>query len=280
MKTRFLFILLLVTNSVFAKIKVIEDRAIEAQHKRMVFEKWGDFYPYPKHKKILWVKIQTNFAASTVWGYRLYGIPFNNSTTRRNRRYKEGKDIRPLKPTGLQNQRFSERVVEKKETDKIKEETTDLKNKSKRDFAHWTSVTASADPLWLLYYKRMLNALKVFPEKPKDYKEWILPNDRIYQKLLAVGTIEQFQEQLDLLKHNYKVSRTVDMPRGKRILLYHKILIAWRKFEMMLQSYSNETKYFLAVKNRLNKSKETSALVHKADVEIAKEVMKKYKSKI
>ncbi|QHN64622.1 hypothetical protein [Bergeyella cardium] len=38
-------------------VKRLNDEAIVSQHKRMVFERWGDFRPYPKYN---FLGIQTN----------------------------------------------------------------------------------------------------------------------------------------------------------------------------------------------------------------------------
>ncbi len=287
-KIKLLIIILLIGKSISAQTyKILNDPAIVGQHKRMVFQKWGDWYPKPVYKKILWVEtgIQTNVAASALWGYNLYGLPASTNpfsyltNYSRNRRYKNGADIRPLKPTGLQNQRLAEREIEYSETKKIKEQSEDLKAKSKRDFAHWTKLTVSADPLWLLYYKKMLKPLKNFPENPQSFADWQFSNYKVYEKLKNSGALRKLQEQLDVLKHNYKVARTVDMPRGKRILFYHKILIAWRKFEKSLKTCNASTKYALKVEDLLAKSKSTTMPQRKqTDTEIVREYMLKYKS--
>lgn len=118
-------------------VKRLNDPSIVAQQKRMVFEGWGDWRPYPKYL----LGIQTNLAYATVWGMW---------APSRNRDYKDGPDIRPLKPTGLETQRFGEVEMQRKETERIKMETDTIHKRSVQDFAHWTSATVSADPLWLL----------------------------------------------------------------------------------------------------------------------------------
>jgi hypothetical protein len=80
-----------------------------------------------------------------------------------NRDYKDGEDIRPLKPTGEQNQRFAQLKFQEEEAKKIKAASDTIYKRSVQDFAHWTSATVDADPLWLLYYKRMLKPITEFP---------------------------------------------------------------------------------------------------------------------
>ncbi|MRJ09268.1 hypothetical protein EDL99_10410 [Ornithobacterium rhinotracheale] len=88
-------------------IRRLNDPSIVAQHKRMVFERWGDWRPYPKY----FLGIQTNVNYATVWGMW---------APSRNRRYKNGKDIRPLKVGGEETLRLLKAEVMKKEAEKIK----------------------------------------------------------------------------------------------------------------------------------------------------------------
>ncbi len=264
--------------------KIIKDRAIVGQEKRMVHRKWGDWYPKPKYKHFLGLKIQTSITASAVWGYPLgeeyfFHIPFSNE---RNKKYKKGKDIRPLKVTGLQNQRYGERIIQKKTTEKIKKEVEILKEKSQRDFAHWTNLTVDADLLWLWYYKKMLKPLKDFPKTPQNYAEWKLDNPTIYLRLKQNGEINALQEQLDILKHDYKISRTANIPRGKRILLYHKTLLGWRKFEKNIEYYNQTAKIFIYANDNLTNKKNytltnaSNVNSLKSDEEIVLNIIEKY----
>ena len=91
----------------------LNDNAIVSQHKRMVFERWGDWRPYGKW----FLGVQTNFAYATVWGMW---------SPKRNKDYKNGQDIRPLKPTGLEVQRLLELEVQKQEAEKIKAESDSI----------------------------------------------------------------------------------------------------------------------------------------------------------
>ncbi|WHF60566.1 hypothetical protein [Bergeyella cardium] len=248
-------------------VKRLNDEAIVSQHKRMVFERWGDFRPYPKYN---FLGIQTNFAYATVWGMW---------SPSRNRDYKNGADIRPLKATGVENQRLVELEIQKQEAEKIKVEVDTIHKRNMQDFAHWTSTTVSADPLWLLYYKRMLRPLSEFPEAPQNYREWGFDNAEIYETLKFSGSIEKLQESLDLLKDKYHKSRTMDMPRGKRFLMYHETLLGWRKFQAELFSYNTKSELFLDYKKALDKFRKSRRnYITKSDVEIVQEIMNKYKN--
>ena len=273
MKTLFkklcFFKFLLVTVSVFGQISVkrLNDPSIVAQHKRMTFESWGDWRPYPKYL----LGIQTNFAYATVWGMWAPSI---------NRDYKDGEDIRPLKPTGVQNQRYAQLKYEEEEAKKIKAASDTIYKRSVQDFAHWTSATVDADPLWLLYYKRMLKPITEFPDTPQSFIEWRLKDQQTYETLNTTGTLKRLQEELDMIKEKYTMSRSMDMPRGKRFIMYHETLIRWRKFVQELRKYNNKTTLLLDYKNILKNHLSTalpSGWTPASDKQIVQNTMQQYK---
>ena len=263
------FKFLLVTFTVFGQISVkrLNDPSIVAQHKRMTFESWGDWRPYPKYL----LGIQTNFAYATVWGMWAPSI---------NRDYKDGDDIRPLKPTGEQNLRYAQLKLEEEEAKKIKAASDTIYKRSVQDFAHWTSATVDADPLWLLYYKRMLKPITEFPDTPQSFIEWRLKDQQTYETLNTTGTLKRLQKELDMIKEKYSMSRSMDMPRGKRFIMYHETLIRWRKFVQELRKYNNKTTLLLDYKNILNNHLSTalpSGWTPASDKDIVQNVMQQYK---
>ena len=266
-----IFLLLFITTQVFGQISVkrLNDPAIVAQHKRMTFESWGDWRPYPKYC----LGIQTNFAYATVWGMWAPKI---------NRDYKDGADIRPLKPTGEQNLRLAQLKFQEEEAKKIKAASDTIYKRSVQDFAHWTSATVDVDPLWLLYYKRMLKPITEFPDTPQNFMEWRLKDQQTYETLFTTGTLKRLQEELDLIKEKYSMSRSMDMPRGKRFIMYHEILIKWRKFVQELKKHNDKTTLLLDYKNILKDHSPTaipSQSGSSSDKEIVQDVMEKYKHK-
>ena len=261
--------LLLTAVGVFGQftVKRLNDPSIVAQHKRMVFQSWGDWRPYPKYL----LGIQTNFAYATVWGMW---------APSRNRQYKNGEDIRPLKPTGLQNQRYVQVKFQEEEAKKIKAASDTIYKRSVQDFAHWTSATVDADPLWLLYYKRMLRPITEFPDTPQNFVEWRLKNQQTYETLNTTGTLKRLQEELDLIKEKYTMSRTMDMPRGKRFLMYHETLIKWRNFVQELKKYNDRTTLLLDYKNILKNHLSTTLPTSwnpASDKQIVQSTMQQYK---
>lgn len=262
-------LLLYISANAFGQftVKRLNDPAIVAQHKRMVFESWGNFKPDPKYV----LGVQTNFAYATVWGWMAPSI---------NRDYKDGSDIRPLKPTGIEVQRLAELEIQRSYAENVKKESDTIYKRNVQDFAHWTSATVDADPLWLLYYKKMLRPLKEFPANPQSFAEWGIKDDVTYQSMKSNGSIDNLQEKLDLLKDQYEKSRTLDMPRGKRFLMYHETLAEWRKFVRQLRSFNQKNTLFLDYKNLLTGLKSgLQSQQPQTDVQIVQSIMAQYHNK-
>ncbi|WP_034672160.1 hypothetical protein [Epilithonimonas caeni] len=243
-------------------VKRIYDPSIVAQEKRAVFEKWGDWRPYPKY----FLGIQTNFAYATVWGIWAPKI---------NRDYKDGDDLRPLKVNGTETQRLAGVKLEEKKAEQIKTENDTIYKRNIQDLAHWTSLTVDADPLWLLYYKTMLKPLKEFPDNPQTANDWGILDPEVFTIMEWSGQLLRLKEQLDFLKEKYVMSRTMDMPRGKRFLMYHEILIGWRKLLGTIKSHDRKTSLLMTYHKKIKDIKETFRPQN--DREIVAGIMSTYK---
>lgn len=244
-------------------IKVLNDPSIVAQHKRMVYEQWGDWRPYPKY----FLGIQTNFAYATVWGIW---------APSRNRAYKRGDDIRPLKPDGLEVKRLVETKIQENQAKMILEEATQLQKLAEKDFLHYTSTTVEADPLWVLFYRKKLRPLNQFPAQP-GFEDLGLESQEKYNHLFQIGALDNLLDVLEGLKESYHQSRNMAMPRGKRILMYHDTLMGWRKFLDMKNSIGRKID-LPSIKNyNLNIIISNSNTGYASDKEIAEEVMQEFK---
>lgn len=248
--------------------KKLNDPSIVAQEKRMVFEAWGDWRPYPKY----FLGIQTNVNYAFMWG---------KFAPSRNRKYRKGKDIRPLKVDGEETLRLATAYQMKKNAENIKISVDSLSERAIADFAHITHHTANADPLWLLYYKRMLKPLKNFPNKPSSANEWQIKDENLYQKMIKRGEIKNLQKDLDLLKDKYEKSKKIDMPRGKRILMYHDVLIGWRKFRAKINALNERNKNHIEFDKviKILKGDNDNYDISTSDTEEMKKIMKKYRKK-
>lgn len=217
---------LLFSNIGFTQ-KKLKDEALVAQEKRQVFERWGDWKP--RAKRFLGIQYSVPYAFA--WG---------DLSHKRNMQYRRGKDIRPLKADGEETQRQLNVTLARNEAEKLKISLDSIYNRSLSDFAHWTSITNKADPLYLIYYRKALKPFTDFPAQPQNKQQWGIKEDKVYQTLLKTGMIDDLQRDLDLLHDTYDKAMYSDMPRGKRFLMYHKVLMGWRRFKSKLVGYDRD----------------------------------------
>lgn len=228
-------------------IKRVKDPHIVGQEKRQVFQEWGDWQPEGKY----FLGIQYNYHYTMVWGW---------ASPNRNKRYKEGDDIRPLSLTGLQNQRYATTLIQEQETDKIMEHSKVTHDETFDEFMHISKIGVQADPLYILYYKKALEQLAQM--------ENLEPNDEqmMYYKFTELGlTYDTFHanqkynilsnlaRDISTLSDKYKMAKDSDMPRGKRILLYHDCLIEWRKIKSYVNYLNRQTNNRLLAEKRLKR---------------------------
>jgi len=223
-------------------VRKLNDGSIVAQEKRQVFEKWGDWRPKAKYV----LGIQVNLAYATVWG---------NWAPSRNRQYKRGKDIRPLGPAGLQNQRYASTLLEEQASEQTIQQIDSTYKQATDELLHYTGLTAPADPLYLLYYKKMLTPLDNFDANSQYYKDWGLASEEIYQDCIKYGLLEQTKRTIETLQEKYDMARSIDIARGKRILMYHECLIEWRKCISYLSYLNNTQRIKFEVMDKLKKAK-------------------------
>ena len=167
---------------VSAQVTKVTDPTWLNQEKRQVFEDWADFKP---DRHWFWGDLTYNWAL--VWGYL---------APAQNRRYRRGDKIIPLKMGGQEWQKTAKLKLMQEQAKVIRKEVDSIKKRALSDFAHWNSNVIEADPLYLLYYKRMLTPLKEFPEQPNSYQQWGFDNNNIYNHIKNTGQLPDLQEKL------------------------------------------------------------------------------------
>lgn len=227
-------------------VKKLKDSHIVAQEKRQVALQWGDWRP--EKKTVLGVNVNIHY--TLVWGWL---------APARNRKYRKGNDIRPLSPTGLQNQRMVTTLIQEEETKKIADEVDLIEASTFEEYMHISSLTTEADPLYLLYYKKMLKPLKEQEGIDKNAAGYYLGKMGMSEATAArsneYGLLNRLVADLQILTEKYKMARTADMPRGKRIIMYHECLLEWRKKMQYVVYLERQTKIRQASRIRLNKIK-------------------------
>jgi len=127
----------------------------------------------------------------------------------------------------------------------------------------------------------MLKPITEFPDHPQNYLDWRLKDQKTFETLNTIGTLKRLQEGLDLIKDKYEMSRTMDMPRGKRFIMYHETLIKWRKFVLELRKHNNKTNFLMDYRNIFKNHSNTVLpnMVLDSDKQIVQNVMNHYKKK-
>lgn len=207
-------------SSVLAQSLVrIKDPHIVAQEKRQVFQQWGNWLPKPNYN---FFGIQTNVHYMLVWGWL---------APQRNSDYRKGSDIRPLSGAGLQNQRMASSMVQEQRTQEVLAQIRNVHSTALAEQLHYSSATVSADPLYILYYKPMLKKLEQFNINTSSYSDWGFTNERAFERFERLGLIGVSKRNLDLLQDNLHLAKTMEIPRGKRIMMFHDCLVRWRKHQ-------------------------------------------------
>ena len=199
----------------------IYDKAIEAQQERMVFKQWDKdkFYPEPK---------------------RFLGIPTNPlwySTWALHPNYPD-LDRRPLSASGEQTQRMGLAVAMQISSDYYKQHSDTVKNLANAEMARISGALSATDPLYQLYYKKELKPL----EDPASIAfQGISPE--VVEYMTDHGAYQWYLNNMSSLSERYEFSKSLDMERGQRILIYHRIMHDMRdvlkKWQYKLDMSSN-----------------------------------------
>lgn len=210
-----------VCGNLSAQIKHIQDKSLRAHNARMVHKSWGEFRPYPKY----FLGIQTNPNYGLVWGM---------FAPKQNKRYKDGADIRPLRPTGLQNQRYISAYNSYLYAKQVKEKSDVIGNEAMEELIYYDKTTAKADPIYILYFREVLKPISEYNKLNPYYNKKI--SFQVASLLRETGIEEKVIEEMELLKDRLNTALNNDMERGQRLIFYHRILDDFRSFDASLNN--------------------------------------------
>lgn len=207
MKTDFFILICFLVSWNAAAQMAIHDRAIVAQQERMVHKEWDRDKFYPKPNRILGVP--TNL----LW-YMTWALHPNYPKS----------DRRPLSPQGEQTQRLALAAAMSISSDYYKKEADSIQLASAKELTRISGAFSEVDPLYLLYYKNELKPLenpseKAFDDVPLAVQDY----------LQETGVLDWFQKETVRLAERYQLAKKLDMERGQRILMYHRILQEMRQ---------------------------------------------------
>ncbi|SHN23179.1 hypothetical protein SAMN04488057_11270 [Cyclobacterium lianum] len=222
----------------------IQDRAVVAQQERMVFKQWDEDRFLPRPNRFLGIPTNSNW-------YLTWALHPNYPKL----------DRRPLSARGEQTQRMALAVAMKISSDYYKQQTDTIRNLATREMARISGAFSSADPLYLLYYKKELAPLEnseaqAFQHQSAQVKAYLEEN----------GAYAWYLENMKSLAERYGFAKTEDMERGQRILMYHRILLDLRKLKSDWDQKLALSRKVLALKETILKRQNGSGqLVKKAD---------------
>jgi len=95
---------------------------------------------------------------------------------------------------------------------------------SAKELARISGAFSEADPLYQLYYKKELKPLENPGEEAFDHVPTV-----VQAYLQETGALDWYQEEMEGLADRYQLAKKLDMERGQRILMYHRILQEMRQ---------------------------------------------------
>jgi hypothetical protein len=238
MKALFTFLIFsFFSVSVFGQTP-IHDKAIVAQQERMVFKQWGEDKFYPEAKRFL--GIPTN----PLW-YATWALHPNYPDL----------DRRPLSPAGEQTQRLGLAAAMQISSDYYKQHSDTIKNLANAEVARISGALSATDPLFHLYYRKELRPL----ENP-EATAFQGVSSEVVDYMTNHGAYQWYLNNMASLKERFGFAKTLDMERGQRILMYHRIMLEMRdvlkKWQYKLDMSSNMLAF-----RKLNQRKVSGVIV-------------------
>lgn len=261
MKTIVIFLMLTAFSGIGFAQMVIRDEAIIYQQERMVYKQWDKKKFKPEFK---W------YNPSSYTAYALTWLLMSD--------YKNGADLRPLRAGGEQTQRLALAAAMQVSSNYYKTEADTLRNTAVAELANYSGTVSGLDPLYNLYYKKELSPLdnieaNAFKNVPANVTTYMAKS----------GAYNWYLTEMNSLKERFQNAKSVDIDRGQRILLYHRILLEYRKiaenWKFKLSSAQMMLSYQEKMKNKNTKgSTYFNRTTTKSEDEIMKNILNKRKT--
>ncbi|WP_214070043.1 hypothetical protein [Mucilaginibacter sp. dw_454] len=234
--------------------QIINDEAVRYQEERMVFKQWDQDKFLPKK----------GFLSLNPYYWLTWGLfePNYHKT-----------DLRPLSATGPQTQRLALVGTMNSVDNDYKLHSDTVRNTALTSMAEQSGLVAGADPLWLLYYSKVLAPVTNFNDATTLAS---LPNN-VRSAVVSEGIYDWYRQEMAMLKERVNGARTADMDRGSRIMAYYRYL---KEYRTLLATWANRvataSKNLAMVKRQQQgKNNPAGGLVWtpQTDVQIAQKVL-------
>ncbi|MEB2774580.1 hypothetical protein SYJ56_04640 [Algoriphagus sp. D3-2-R+10] len=234
MKALLTFLILISISSYCFGQTPIHDKAIVAQQERMVFKQWDEDKFYPKPKRFL--GIPTN----PLW-YSTWALHPNYPDL----------DRRPLSTAGEQTQRLGLAAAMQISSDYYKAHSDTIKNLANAEIARISGALSATDPLYQLYYKKELKPLE---DAASNAFQGI--SSEVVSYMTDHGAYQWYLNNMTSLSERYGFAKSLDMERGQRILMYHRIMLEMRdvlkKWDYKLAMSANMLAFRTLNQRRIN----------------------------
>lgn len=259
---------------------IIRDRANEDIQDRRYSISWGRrFYPEAKRLfKTSWLPPR-NPDYWFSWGK--LGNEFEGNL-RKKREYKSGVSKMPGRVKIINYGILTEMT---KHSEKLRDYMDSIQKINGKELAYLTpggiigGITELTEPLWVLYFKNKLKGIDKLPNDGNFKKLGF--NDKEVELLERINVKEDVKMKIENIKSDLRISKNAFMPRGKRILLWHKVLEDYRGFMRELDALKSRAKNQIYIEEWM---KETMSKPSKPEMQtdslIMKNLFERYKNKL
>jgi len=254
MKTIFLLLLSFLSLGHAVAQMRIRDGAIINQQERMVFKSWDKDKFTPK----------SGFLGLNPMYWLTWGLHPNYPKT----------DLRPLGPLGPQTMRIGLLAAMRASEESQKRQSDTLASSALATYSTYSGVVSSLDPLWVLYYRAAFSGLEtpVSPLAGLDAKSLAY--------LQQSGMIGWYNQEIASLKERLELAKNSDLERGSRMVLYHRLLLEYRKVKANWEDKKLRSKNYLNNSVQQQKIKDRQIPIStkaNSDIEIVDRILKNSK---
>lgn len=258
---------------------IIRDRANEDIQDRRYSINWGKtFYPNPKFLKVGKWKVGLPLNPDYWYSWGKLGHWFEGNK-RKKREYKSGVSKMPGRVKPINYGILTEMT---KHSEKLRDYMDSIQKVNFKELVYLKpgEITGGiTEPLWGLYFKNKLKGIDKLPDDGNFKKLGF--NDKEVELLERINVKEDVKMKIENIKSDLKISKNAFMPRGKRILLWHKVLEDYRGFMRELDALKSRAKNQIHIEEWMKETKPKPSEPEKLpDSLIMKNLFERYKNKL
>lgn len=252
---------------------IIRDRANEDIQDRRYSINWGKtFYPNPKFLKVFKWEVGLPLNPDYWYSWGKLGHWFEGNKSKKDE-YRRGVSKMPGRVKIINYGILTEMT---KHSEKLRDYMDSIQKINGKELFYLQPI---AEPLWGLYFENKLKGVDKLPDDGNFKKLGF--NDKEVELLERINVKEDVKMKIENIKSDLRISTKTFMPRGKRILLWHKVLEDYRGFMRELDALKSRAKRQLQIEEWM---KETMSKPSKSEMQtdslIMKNLFERYKNKL